>query len=102
MDPVRLKLYIAGSTARSERAIHNLRRIGEEALGGVYEVEIIDVMNDPDAAEGDRILTTPTLIKEAPLPTRRVTGDLSDSEKVLYGLALESFQRGNPGAESDR
>lgn len=90
MDPIRFKLYVAGTTPRSQRAIANLRRLGEEQLSGRYEVEIVDVIEQPEAAEAERILTTPTLIKEFPLPARRVIGDLSDGERVMYGLALDA------------
>lgn len=100
MDPIRLKLYIAGQSVRSQRAIANLRRLGEQALGGQCEVQIIDVVDDPDAAEAARILTTPTLVKEAPGPVRRVTGDLSDSDKVLYALALDGRPGSDPEAET--
>jgi circadian clock protein KaiB len=89
MHKIRLTLYIAGQTARSERAVKNLRRIGDTSLAGAYELDIIDVVEDPDAAEHARILTTPTLIKESPSPARRVTGDLSDHARVLVGLSIE-------------
>jgi circadian clock protein KaiB len=70
-------------------AIANLRRICEEDLGGAYELEIIDVLEDPDAAERDKVLATPTLIKQLPPPIRRVIGDLSNKEKVLFGLDVQ-------------
>ena len=87
MSKFLLKLYITGSNARTDRAIANLRQICEKDLAGQYALEIIDVLENPEAAERDRILATPTLIKELPLPLRRVIGDLSDKDKVL--LALE-------------
>lgn len=99
MSSIRFKLYVAGQTSRSARAVANLRRIADEALRGRYELVIIDVLDDPDSAEADRILTTPTLIKEAPTPPRRVTGDLSDREKVLLGLGLEFDIQADPDAE---
>lgn len=83
-----LKLYITGATPRAQFAIDNLRRICEEELGGAYELEVIDVLEHPEVAEQDRILATPTLIKQLPPPLRRVIGDLSDKEKVLLGLEL--------------
>lgn len=90
MDRIHFKLYVAGrATPRSQRAIANLRRLCGADLEGRCEVEVVDVVEDPAAAETARILMTPTLVKEAPAPARRVTGDLSDSDKVLYGLALE-------------
>lgn len=90
MDPIRFTLYVAGRTPRSQQAIRNLEQIGRDLLGGRFEVAVVDVTEDPEAAETARILTTPTLVKEAPHPARRVTGDLSDSAKVLAGLALEA------------
>jgi circadian clock protein KaiB len=83
-----LKLYVAGKSTRTEQAISNLEKICREELAGRYELEIIDVMASPDLAERDRILATPTLIKQLPPPLRRVIGDLSDKEKVLLGLEV--------------
>ncbi len=83
-----LKLYVTGASPRTERAIANLRHICDSELAGRYTLAIIDVLEDPAAAERDRVLATPTLIKELPLPLRRVIGDLSDHAKVL--LALEA------------
>jgi len=83
-----LKLYITGSSPRAEAAIRNLRRICEDELNGRYELEIIDVLENAEAAETDRVLATPTLIKQLPPPLRRVIGDLSDREKVLLGLEV--------------
>ena len=83
-----LKLYVTGATPRAQSAIANLRRICEQELGGKYQLEIIDVLEHPELAEEDRILATPTLIKQLPPPLRKVIGDLSDREKVLLGLEL--------------
>lgn len=85
-----LKLFIIDKTPRSLRAITNLRRICEEDLSKEYELEliIIDVIERPQLAEDEKILATPTLIKESPLPVRRVIGDLSDTRQVLLGLEL--------------
>jgi circadian clock protein KaiB len=83
-----LKLYVTGATPRAKLAIANLRRICEQELQGDYELQIIDVLEQPQLAEDERILATPTLIKQLPPPLRRVIGDLSDSEKVLLGLEL--------------
>jgi len=82
-----LKLYVTGTNPRTERAVANLKQICESELRGRYALVIIDVLEDPEAAERDRVLATPTLIKELPLPIRRIIGDLSDQEKAL--LALE-------------
>ena len=81
-----LKLYVTGKTPRTERAVANLRRICNEDLRGKYELQIIDVLENPQLAEDAKILATPTLIKRLPPPLRRVIGDLSDKEKVLLGL----------------
>lgn len=84
-----LKLYITGTTPNSERALANLQRLCEEELDEKYEIVVIDVLENPQLAEDDRILATPTLIKALPPPLRRVIGDLSDNEKVLLGLDLK-------------
>ncbi|MBF0416326.1 MAG: circadian clock protein KaiB [Magnetococcales bacterium] len=89
-----LKLYITGHTPRSARAIKNLRRISEEDLGGRYEMRVIDILEQPQLAEDEKILATPTLIKALPPPLRRIIGDLSDTEKVLLGLDLLPFEIG--------
>lgn len=81
-----LKLYIAGKSARAEAAIANLRQLCEHELRGQYELEIIDILEQPERAEQAKILATPTLIKQLPPPLRRVIGDLSDKEKLLLGL----------------
>lgn len=83
-----LKLYVTGASPRTKQAIENLQRICEQELRGRYKLDIIDVLEHPQAAEDDRILATPTLIKQLPLPLRRVIGDLSDREKVLFGLEV--------------
>lgn len=85
-----LKLFVTGKTPRAEVAIANIQRICKEELGGEYTLEIIDVLENPEAADTERILATPTLIKQLPPPLRRVIGDLTDKEKVLYGLAVRS------------
>ena len=83
-----MKLYVTGTSPRAEVAIANLRRICEQELRGQYELEIIDVLEHPQVAEDDKILATPTLIKQLPPPLRRVIGDLSDKSKVLLGLEV--------------
>ena len=83
-----LKLYVTGTSPRTETAIANLRRMCEHEMKGQYELEIIDVLENPQAAEDARILATPTLIKQLPPPLRRVIGDLSDKDKVLLGLEV--------------
>ena len=84
---------MTGKTPRAEKAIANLRRICEEDLRGQYELQIIDVLESPELAEQDKILATPTLIKQLPPPLRRVIGDLSDKDKVLLGLEVLAASR---------
>jgi circadian clock protein KaiB len=84
----KLKLYIAGQTPRSMAALANLKRIVDEHLGGQYEIEVIDLLENPQLAKGDQILAVPTLVKDLPLPVRKIIGDLSDTERVLVGLDL--------------
>ena len=88
MSRVVFTLYVAGTTPRSVLAAANLNRLGEERLGGEYDLTIIDVASEPGRAEAARILTTPTLVKEGPGQPRRVTGDLSDAERVFVALGL--------------
>ena len=83
-----LKLYVTGNTPRAESAIANLRQLCEKELRGEYQMNIIDVLERPQLAEDERILATPTLIKQLPPPLRRIIGDLSDREKVLLGLDI--------------
>jgi len=83
-----LTLYVTGTSPRTGIAIDNLKRICAEELDGRYELEIVDVLQDPQRAEDDKILATPTLIKQLPPPLRRVIGDLSDKSKVLLGLEV--------------
>ena len=88
MPTYQLKLYIAGQSVGSQRASANIRRIMEEELPGDYALEVVDIMQDPQLAEQNRIVATPALIKEAPAPARRVIGDLSDRKRVLLGLEI--------------
>jgi circadian clock protein KaiB len=88
VEKYRLKLYITGATSRSRRAIANLRQICEEELGGRYELIVIDVLEDPQAAEADKVVATPTLVKELPMPTRRIIGDLFDKNMVMLALDI--------------
>lgn len=83
-----LKLFITGRTARSEQAIKALRRLCEMEFSGQYDIQIIDVLEHPQLAEDEKILATPTLIKQLPPPMKRIIGDLSEKEKVLLGLGL--------------
>jgi circadian clock protein KaiB len=83
-----LRLFVTGSSPRTSVAISNLRRICDATLEGRYDLEIVDVLDDPQSAEEARVLATPTLIRQLPLPLRRVIGDLSDPAQVLLGLDL--------------
>jgi circadian clock protein KaiB len=89
-SPYVLRLYVTGQTPRSLRAIENIKRICEEHLHGRYELEVIDIYQRPSLAVGERIVAAPTLIKSLPSPIRRFVGDLSDTQKVLFGLDLVS------------
>ncbi len=83
-----LRLYVTGMTARSKRAIQNIKTICEDHLKGHCELEVIDIYREPVLAKGDQIIATPTLIKKLPAPLRKFIGDLSDTEKILLGLDL--------------
>lgn len=87
-----LRLYVTGATPRSTRAIANIRNICEEHLAGRYDLEVIDVYQQPDLARSERIVAAPTLVKRFPLPVRKLFGDLSDKEKVLNGLDIRNHQ----------
>ncbi|MGA2929165.1 MAG: circadian clock KaiB family protein [Solirubrobacteraceae bacterium] len=83
-----LRLYVVGATAGSQRAIANLRAICETELAGRYELEVIDIYQQPSLAEGEQIIAAPTLIKQLPPPVRQLVGDMSDRDRVLLGLDL--------------
>ena len=87
-DQYMLRLYVTGMTPRSIRAVANVRAICEEHLQGRYDLEVIDIYQQPTLAEGEQIIATPTLIKKLPLPLRKVIGDMSSTERVLLGLDL--------------
>lgn len=86
-----LRLFVSGLTARSTRAVENVRKICESHLNGRYDLEVIDIYQQPELARGEQIVAAPTLIKTLPLPLRRVIGDLSDTERVLVGLDLRKI-----------
>ena len=90
-DAYVLRLFVAGSTPRSLRAIANIRIICEQYLQGRYELEVIDIYQRPELAESEQIVAAPTLIKKLPLPLRQLIGDLNDIERVLAGLDLLPF-----------
>lgn len=83
-----LTLYVTGMTPRSTRAIENVRAICEEYLQGRYDLEVVDVYQQPDLARSAQIVAAPTLIKKLPLPLRRVIGDMSSKDRVLVGLDI--------------
>jgi len=84
-----LRLYVAGHTAKSSRAIANLKVLCEEHLKGRYRIEVIDLLEHPEMARGDQIVAIPTLVVKLPLAVRKVIGDLSSTDRVLIGLALQ-------------
>lgn len=92
----KLRLFITGHTSYSRRAIENLKRICEVELLGRHEMEVIDVLEHPQLAEEDKIMATPTLVKKAPEPIRKIIGDLSDHEKVLMGLDVLPISSDTP------
>lgn len=83
-----LRLYIAGQTPRAMTALVNLRQICETHLAGQYRIEVVDLLEQPQLAEGDQIIAVPTLIRRLPEPIRQVIGDLSDTARTLVGLDL--------------
>jgi circadian clock protein KaiB len=87
-----LRLYIAGQTPKSLLALTNLKRICETHLSGRYEIEIIDLLQNPQLASGDQILAVPTLVRRLPEPITKIIGDLSNTERVLVGLDLRLRQ----------
>ena len=89
-----LRLYIAGPTPKSVTAFTNLKRLCEEHLPGRYQIEVIDLMQQPQLAAGDQIVAIPTLIRRLPEPLRRIVGDLSNTERTLVGLQLRPAQPG--------
>ena len=85
-----LRLYVTGMTPRSTRAVTNLQQICHEYLDGRYDLEVIDIYQQPVLAKGEQIIAAPTLIKKLPLPMRRIIGDMSDRRGVLLGLDLST------------
>lgn len=84
-----LRLYIAGETPKSVRAINNLKRICSEHLNGRFSIEVIDLLQRPQLGAGDQILALPTLVRRLPEPMKKIIGDLSDEERVLVGLDIK-------------
>ena len=84
-----LRLYVAGTTPRSLMAVTNIKKICEEHLQGRYDLEVIDIYQQPTLAKGEQIIAAPTLIKELPLPLRKFIGDMANQERILVGLDLK-------------
>jgi circadian clock protein KaiB len=87
-DTYVLRLYIAGQTPKSVAALANLKKICAEHLAGRYQLQVVDLLENPQLARGDQILAIPTLVKKLPEPVRKIIGDLSNTERVLAGLDL--------------
>jgi circadian clock protein KaiB len=89
-DVWEMRLYVAGQTRKSLAAVANLTRLCEEHLQGKYRIEVIDLLEQPQRAQGDQILAIPTLVRKMPTPMRKVIGDLSNTDRVLVGLDLRA------------
>jgi len=89
-----LRLYVTGTTGKSMRAIQNVRRICEEHLQDLYDLEVVDIYKNLPLARGDQIIAAPTLIKRIPEPLRRLIGDMSDEQRVLVGLDIRPQRAG--------
>ncbi|WP_261990213.1 circadian clock KaiB family protein [Hymenobacter sp. BT188] len=87
-----LRLYVAGQTPKSVAAIANLKKYCEQHLLGRYKLEVIDLLQHPQLAEGDQILAIPTLVRKVPVPIRKIIGDLSNEERVLVGLDIRPIE----------
>ncbi|MEO5656672.1 MAG: circadian clock KaiB family protein [Nitrospiria bacterium] len=83
-----LRLYVTGTTPQSTRAIANLKRVCDRHLRGRYHLTVIDIYQQPHLATNEQIIATPTLLKQLPLPVRRLIGDMTDEERLLIGLDL--------------
>jgi circadian clock protein KaiB len=93
METYVLRLYIAGKTPRSTQAIMNIKKICEENLKNHYELEVIDIYQQPELAKDAQIIAAPTLIKKLPLPLRKFIGDMSNRERILVGLDLRPSKK---------
>lgn len=89
-DEWRLRLYVAGRSPKCVAALENLRRFCEEHMPGQYEIEVVDLLENPRLAKDDQIVAIPTLVRKLPEPLRRMIGDLSNAERMLVGLDLKS------------
>jgi circadian clock protein KaiB len=91
-----LRLYVTGSTVNSSRAISNVRKICEEHLDGRYDLDVVNIVDDPGLAAIKQLIAAPTLIKESPLPVRRFIGDMSQTERILHELDVSKPQANKP------
>ena len=89
-DRWRLRLYVAGRTPKCVSAYENLQRFCEEHMAGRYEIEVVDLLENPRLAKDDQIIAIPTLVRHVPEPLRKIIGDLSDAERMLVGFDLKS------------
>ena len=87
----KLRLYVAGQSAKSIRALANLKELCHEHLEGRYQIEVIDLLEHPEMARGDQIVAIPTLVIQLPEPVRQIIGDLSNTDRVLVGMALQQI-----------
>jgi circadian clock protein KaiB len=90
---LKLRLYVAGQTPKSLAALSNLKKICAAHLEGTYQLEVIDLIKNPQLAQGDQILAIPTLVRNLPVPIRKIIGDLSNVDRVLVGLDLRSEEQ---------
>jgi circadian clock protein KaiB len=97
-----LRLYVSGSSTRSLKAVHNLKKICEEHFPEDYDLEVIDIYENPTAAREEQIIAAPTLVKTLPMPLRRFVGDLSNTQKILIGLDIYKRQDPNDQLNSAR
>ncbi|MBW3097405.1 circadian clock KaiB family protein [Pseudohoeflea coraliihabitans] len=89
-----LRLYVAGQTPKSLSAVANLKKLCEDHLAGQYDIEVVDLSQNPQLAAGDQILALPTLVRRLPPPLKKIIGDLSNQERVLVGLDIRSQSKG--------
>jgi circadian clock protein KaiB len=92
-DRWNLRLYVAGQTPKSLAALSNLKRLCEEHLQGCYNLEVVDLVREPQLAQGDQIVAIPTLVRKLPPPIKRIIGDLSNQERVMVGMDLRPARR---------
>jgi circadian clock protein KaiB len=87
-----LRLYVAGATRKSSKAIERIKKICDTYLEGRYELEVIDIYQHPEFASEEQVIAAPTLIKQLPLPIRKLIGDMSDEDRILIGLGIKELQ----------